>query len=201
VGRVISRPFTGAPGAFTRTDGRHDYSIPPPSGSHLDVLHEAGVPVHSVGKVGDLFCGRGIDEQHPGATNEQALERTTALARELPRGLVFTNLVETDQVYGHRHDVDGFHAALRRIDAEVALWLALLDLDGGGGDLLVLTADHGCDPTSERTDHTREHAPLLAAFAGHNGRRHEGPLADVGASVMKWLTGGEAPELPGRPFL
>jgi phosphopentomutase len=110
---------------------------------------------------------------------------------------VFTNLVETDQVYGHRHDVEGFSVALSEIDARVALWLGML----GPGDLLVLTADHGCDPASPRTDHTREHAPLLARFAGHGSRRHDGPLADVGASVLKWLAGAEADELPGTPFL
>ncbi len=110
---------------------------------------------------------------------------------------MFTNLVETDQVYGHRHDVDGFHRALREIDGAVARWLSLLE----DGDLLVLTADHGCDPTSPRTDHTREHVPLLAHFAGHASRRHDGPLCDVGASVLAWLAGREAPSLPGRSFI
>jgi phosphopentomutase len=110
---------------------------------------------------------------------------------------VFTNLVETDQVYGHRHDIEGFHQALREIDATVGRWLALL----GGDDLLVLTADHGCDPTAPHTDHTREHVPLLAVFPGHDGARHDGPLADVGASALRWLTLGDAPNLPGEPFL
>ena len=110
---------------------------------------------------------------------------------------MFTNLVETDQVYGHRHDADGFHRALREIDACVARWLELRRR----GDLLVLTADHGCDVTSPRTDHTREHAPLLAVLAEDSSRRHDGPLADVGASVLRWLTGRETAELPGTPFL
>jgi phosphopentomutase len=114
------------------------------------------------------------------------LAETTDLVRALRSGFVFTNLVENDQVYGHRHDVAGFHHALREIDAAVAEWTALL----GPEDLLVLTADHGCDPTSPRTDHTREYAPLLAAFAGHRSRRHRGSLADVGASALAWL-GGE----------
>jgi phosphopentomutase len=198
VGRVIARPFDGAAGAFRRTDGRHDYSLPPAGRSRLEELRDAGLPVHSVGKVGDLFCGRGIDVQHAGATNEEALARTTQLIGELERGLVFTNLVDTDQVYGHRHDIDGFHSALRQIDLEVGRWLKLLRHPD---DLLILTADHGCDPTSERTDHTREHAPLLAAFDGHGGRRHDGPLADVGASVVHWLTGSAAESLPGAPFV
>ena len=111
---------------------------------------------------------------------------------------MFANFVETDQVFGHRNDVEGFHGALREIDA------------GGGGvaaarcdperDLLVLTADHGVDPTHPGTDHTREHVPLLARFAGHAGRRHDGPFADVGASVLRWLAGRDA-DLPGEPFV
>jgi phosphopentomutase len=153
--------------------------------------------VHTVGKVGELFGGNGVDVQHPGATNAAALERTEELLRMFEAGLVFTNLVETDQVYGHRHDVEGFHAALREIDAAVAGWLELLRED----DLLVLTADHGCDVTAPHTDHTREYAPLLAVFAGNGSRRHDGPLADVGASVLRWLSGRDAPSLPGRSFV
>src|SRR5206468_3588024 len=115
----------------------------------------------------------------------------------LPEGLVFTNLVETDQVYGHRHDVEGFHRALRVIDGSVSQRLEMLRAD----DLLVLTADHGCDVTASHTDHTREHAPLLAAFAGNGSRRHDGPLADIGASVLSWLTARRAPDLPGDAFI
>jgi phosphopentomutase len=107
------------------------------------------------------------------------------------------NLVDTDQVYGHRKDVEGFHAALREIDAALSGWLALL----GPDDLFVLTADHGVDADAPHTDHTREYAPLLAVFEGHGGRRHDGPLADVGASTLSWLTGRDAPELPGHSFL
>ena len=110
---------------------------------------------------------------------------------------MFANFVETDQVYGHRGDVPGFHAALRVIDAAVGGWLERLD---PARDLLVITADHGCDPTTPGSDHTREHAPLLARFEGHAGRRHDGPFADVGASVLRWLSGRDAPALPGEPF-
>jgi phosphopentomutase len=106
------------------------------------------------------------------------------------------NLVETDQLYGHRHDAPGFHRALQAIDAEVGQWLGRL----GAPDMLVLTADHGCDVTAPHTDHTREHVPLLARFTGHGGRRHDGAMADVGASVLRWLTGRGA-ELPGESFL
>jgi phosphopentomutase len=197
VGRVIARPFRGEPGAFERTLGRKDFSLAPPGRSYLEELQSDGLAVHAVGKVRDLFAGVGVDEAHPGATNERALAETTALLQGLESGLVFTNLVETDQVYGHRKDVPGFHAALRRIDDEVGRWLGLL----GEGDLLVLTADHGCDPASPHSDHTREHAPLLACFPGHDGRRHDGALADVGASALRWLSARDAPALPGEPFV
>jgi phosphopentomutase len=196
VGRVIARPFSGEPGSFARTDGRRDYALAPPARSYLLELQQAGVPVHTVGKAGQLFAGVGIDVQHPGPTNARALDETTELLRTLEHGFVFTNLIETDQIYGHRHDVDGFHGALQLIDEQVAGWLPLLRDD----DLLVLTADHGCDVTMDHTDHTREHVPLLAVFAGHGGRRHDGPLADVGAATLKWLTGRVSDSLPGRPF-
>jgi phosphopentomutase len=198
VGRIIARPFAGTEGGYERTDGRRDYSLPPPARSYLQELQDRGVPVHAVGKVGQLFAGVGVDEEHPGATNARALDETTALIAELEGGLVFTNLIETDQVYGHRHDFDGFARALRLIDARVAQWLDAL----GDDDMLILTADHGCDLTSPRTDHTREQTPLLARFAGDGGRRHDGVLPDVGASVLAWLAeGAEAPALPGRSFL
>ena len=197
VARVIARPFRGEPGRFERTDGRKDYAVEPPSISYLDVLQDAGVPVHTVGKAGQLFVGRGVDEQHPGATNLVALEWTGRLLEEMEHGLVFTNLIETDQVYGHRHDMPGFVRALEEIDAHVARWLDLLR----PGDLLILTADHGVDPTADHTDHTREHVPLLAVWEGAEPRRHEGPMCDVGASVFKWLTGADSDALPGTPFL
>jgi phosphopentomutase len=197
VGRVIARPFSGEPGSFARTAGRRDLALPPPGRSYLQEVQDAGVPVHAVGKVAHVFSGIGIDEAHPGPDNPTALAATTRLVEELEAGLVFVNLVDTDQLWGHRQDADGFHAALREIDAAVAGWLERLDPER---DLLVLTADHGVDPVTPGTDHTREYAPLLASFAGHCGRRHDGPMADVGASALKWLTGQEAP-LPGEPFL
>jgi phosphopentomutase len=197
VGRVIARPFDGDAGAFARTDGRRDFALAPPRPSYLDALRDHGVPVHTVGKAGQLFDGHGVDAEHPGATNAVALQQTTALIDELDGGFVFTNLIETDQVYGHRHDFEGFAEALERIDAVVGGWLPRLRED----DLLVITADHGVDLTSPRTDHTREHVPLLARFPGHGGRRHDGPLSDVGASVLAWLAGAQAPDLPGEPFV
>jgi phosphopentomutase len=197
VGRVIARPFTGTPGTFARTTGRRDFSVDPPTGTYLDELHADGVPVHAVGKVCDLFAGQGIDEVHSGKTNEQGLAATTALLRDLDHGLIFTNLVETDQLYGHRHDAEGFAAALRAIDDEVGLWRALL----GPDDLLILTADHGVDPLAAHTDHTREHVPLLALSGASDGHRHDGPMSDVGATVLQWLTGREVADLPGTSFL
>jgi phosphopentomutase len=197
VGRVIARPFEGGPGSWRRTEGRKDLALRPPARSYLEVLSDAGIPVHGVGKIRDLFAGVGITESHPGATNAIALASTGALVEGMERGLAFTNLVETDQIYGHRKDVEGFHRALQEIDAAVADWLGRL----GEEDLLVLTADHGCDPAAPHTDHTREHAPLLAVAPGVPGHRHDGALADVGASVHRWLTGTDAAGMPGRPFV
>ncbi len=197
VRRVIARPFAGVPGAFERTEGRRDLSLPPPTRSHLQELADRGVPVHTVGKVGQLFAGAGIAEQHAGPTNAAALRRTAELLEQLEEGLVFTNLIDTDQVHGHRHDVAGFAEALHEIDGHVGRWLERLE----DRDLLLVTADHGCDVTAPHTDHTREYVPLLARFAGHGSRRHDGPMSDVGASVLDWLTGEHAPALPGRSFL
>ena len=197
VGRVIARPFEGSPGAFRRREGRRDYALRPPGRSYLQELQDAGAPVHGVGKIYDLFAGVGVDVKHAGATNPAGIAETTRLLRELESGLIFVNLVETDQVYGHRHDVEGFHQALIEIDAAVAEWEGLLRED----DLLILTADHGVDPIAPHTDHTREYAPLLATYAGCDGRRHDGPLADVGATVLSWIAGRTAPGLPGSAFV
>jgi len=197
VGRVIARPFEGSPGAFRRREGRRDFSLRPPGRSYLEELQDVGAPVHGVGKIHDLFAGVGVDVKHAGATNAAGIAATTSLLRELESGLIFVNLVETDQVYGHRHDVAGFDEALKEIDGAVAEWLTMLRDD----DLLILTADHGVDPTAPHTDHTREYAPLLATCAGVSGRRHDGLLADVGASVLSWIVGRGAAELPGEPFV
>jgi phosphopentomutase len=197
VGRVIARPFEGSPGSFRRTEGRHDYALLPPARSYLEELQAAGAEVHGVGKIHDLFAGVGVDVKHADATNAAGLAATGRLLHELESGLIFVNLVETDQVYGHRHDVRGFDRALREIDAAVAEWLSVLRPD----DLLVLTADHGVDPTAPHTDHTREYAPLLAVYPGAEGRRHDGMLADVGATVLRWIADRDAPGLPGEPFV
>jgi phosphopentomutase len=195
VGRVIARPFEGEPDAFRRTPGRRDFALPPPTATYLDLLAETGVPVYSVGKVAQVFAGRGISDELPAHDNPTAIAAIDRLLEEAAGGLVFANLVDTDQVYGHRKDTEGFHEALRGVDAAVSRWLDAM----GDEDLLVLTADHGCDPAQAGTDHTREHAPLLAVHAAHDGRRVEGPMASVGATAFRWLTGHDA-DLPGEPF-
>jgi phosphopentomutase len=196
VGRVIARPFEGHPGAFARTLGRHDFALAPPSRSYLDELREHGCAVHGVGKVFDLFAGVGFDESHPGATNHAALSSARGLFESLSGGFVFVNLIETDQRFGHRKDTAGFHAALQEIDGALGTMLERR----GPDDLVIVTADHGCDPALAHSDHTREYAPLLAVFPGCGGRHHDGALADVGASVLRWLCNAEAPGLPGEPF-
>src|SRR4051794_24342518 len=197
VGRVIARPFEGEPGAFNRTAGRRDFALPPPTRSYLDEIAAAGIPVHGVGKVGQVFAGHGISEDHHAPDNRSAIAAIDYLLNEPGPALVFANLVDTDQVHGHRKDVEGFHDALKEIDVAAARWL----VDIGEGDLLILCADHGCDPAHPGTDHTREHSPLLAMFAGNDGRRVDGPLACVGASALRWLTGRDDAGLPGEPFV
>ncbi|HZO36508.1 MAG TPA: phosphopentomutase [Solirubrobacteraceae bacterium] len=197
VGRVIARPFAGAPGAFARVEGRRDLSLTPAGPTVLDLLDDAGVAVHGVGKVVDLFGGRGIAQHHEAHGNGPAIDATTELIAQLDAGMVFTNLIDTDQLYAHRKDVAGFHAALREIDEAVSAWLRLLR----DGDLLVLTADHGCDPAAEHSDHTREYVPLLATGPGVAATRHDGAMADVGATVHGWLTGRAPAGLPGTSFI
>jgi phosphopentomutase len=203
VGRVIARPFAGSAGAFERTPGRRDLALAPPARSYLEEIEDLGLPVTGVGKIGDLFAGRGVTSSLPGATNAQALESVSALAREMPAGLAFANLIETDQRYGHRKDVPGFARALEEIDTRVGELVASLR----EGDLLIVTGDHGVDPLHPGTDHTRESVPLLAvtsemaARRPRGGFRHDGAMADVGASVLRWLGGEDGQKLPGRPFL
>jgi len=184
VGRVIARPFVGEPGAFTRTSNRHDYAVPPPKGMLLDQLKERGVDVYSVGKIFDVFLGRGIGEQVKTKTNADGMAKTLTAMDEVERGLIFVNLVDFDMLYGHRNDVEGYARALEEVDA----WLPALDAKLGADDLVILTADHGCDPTTPSTDHSREYVPVLAygrgARAGVNlGVR--GSLADIGQTVAE----------------
>lgn len=200
VGRVIARPFVGEPGNYVRTPGRHDWALKPRQPNYLTLIREAGQQVHTVGKVSDIFAGMDIDESHPTKSNIEGITRTEELLGSLESGLVFTNLVETDMLWGHRNDPENFHRCLQDFDRRLSDLLAALRED----DLLVITSDHGCDPTTPSTDHSREYALLLAYAAGRNaaGRIVEGEFADVGATANAWL-GGRAPSrrLAGQPFL
>ena len=189
VGRVIARPFVGEPGNYTRTPNRHDFSLQPPQPNYLSLVRDAGAIVHGVGKIPDIFAGQDIDESYPTKSNIEGITATEELLRTIDAGLVFVNLVETDMLWGHRNDPVNFHRCLQDFDRRLPDLLAALR----EGDLLILTSDHGCDPTTPSTDHSREHALLLAYAQGRNagGRIHEGEFADVGATVNAWL-GGKA---------
>ena len=200
VGRVIARPFTGEPGNYVRTPNRHDFSLEPKRPNYLSLVREAGAKVYGVGKISDIFAGCDIDESYPTKSNVEGITETERLLRESDGGLVFTNLVETDMLWGHRNDPVNFHRCLQDFDRRLPDILDAL----GPGDLLILTSDHGCDPTTPSTDHSREHALLLAYVEGKNaaGRIHEGEFADVGATVNLWL-GGRPPSrgIPGHPIV
>jgi phosphopentomutase len=182
VGRVIARPFAGNPGAFMRTPNRHDYAVPPPRGMLLDRLEAKGVPVHSVGKIVDIFLGRGISDFDRTKNNADGMQKTLEALAGQSEGLVFTNLVDFDTLYGHRNDVEGYARALEEVDA----WIPQLTSSLRDGDLVILTADHGCDPTTPSTDHSREYVPLLV----YGPRARSGvdlglraTLADMGQTV------------------
>ena len=184
VGRVIARPFLGTRGAFTRTPNRHDYAVPPPKGMLLDRLKEKGVEVFAVGKIFDVFLGRGIGDYENTKSNADGMEKTLQAMDSLAQGMIFVNLVDFDQLYGHRNDVEGYARALEAVDD----WLPSLEARLGPGDLLILTADHGCDPTTASTDHSREYVPLLVygqrARAGVDlGTRKT--LSDIGQTVAE----------------
>ncbi len=199
VGRVIARPFVGEAGSYQRTYNRRDYSMLPPRDTVLDRLKTAGIPVIGVGKIEDIFAGRGITESVHTEGNLDGMRATTELATKLERGLVFVNLVDFDMLYGHRRDARGYRRALEQFD----VGLRELETKLGPDDLVVMTADHGNDPTKhETTDHTREHVPILAAGkrvrAGTNVGTRES-FADIGATVEEAL--GLEPVGPGRSFL
>ncbi len=198
VGRVIARPFIGdAASGFTRTANRHDYSLVPPAPTVLDAICDSGKEVIAVGKITDIFAGRGITRTIRTKDNTDGIQRTLALMDEDFDGLCFVNLVDFDMVYGHRRDVDGYAKALTELDTALGTMLDRLRAQ----DVLILTADHGCDPAYRGTDHTRETVPLLVVG---DGLRHGVDLgvrksfADIGATVAQWL--GVAPPAYGTPF-
>jgi phosphopentomutase len=200
VGRVIARPFIGEPGNYERTPNRHDFSLEPRRPNYLTHVREAGATVHGVGKIHDIFAGCDIDESHPTKSNVEGITKTIELLRGIDGGLIFTNLVETDMLWGHRNDPVNFHRCLQDFDYRLPDLLDAL----GPGDVVILTSDHGCDPTTPSTDHSREHALLLAYVEGKNaaGRVHEGEFADVGATVNLWLGGKQSGRgLPGQPIV
>jgi len=197
VGRVIARPFDGEPGAFRRRPERRDYSLPPPGPTVLDRLSEAGIPVVGIGKIRDIFDGHGIGAWSYSDSNEHGVDLTIEALRAPGPRLVFTNLVDFDSKYGHRNDPPGYARAVEAFDARLP---DLVDaLDGG---VLLITGDHGCDPTTPPTDHSRERTPLLAA--GLDGGPHDigtrGSFADLGATVAE-LLGVPVPDLHGTSFV
>jgi phosphopentomutase len=161
VGRVIARPFVGTPGAFSRTANRHDYALEPAGETLLDRLTERAIPVVAIGKITDLFAGRGIGRAVPTRSDADGLERLAEVMADTPSGFIFANLVDFDTVYGHRNDVAGYAANLERFDEQLGRILPALRAI----DLLVVTADHGNDPTTPSTDHSREYVPILLAGA------------------------------------
>jgi phosphopentomutase len=201
VGRVIARPFVGEPGNYERTPNRHDFSLVPPRPNYLTQVREAGAAVHGVGKIWDIFAGQDIDETHLTKSNVEGIQQTERLLRELEAGLIFVNLVETDMLWGHRNDPVNFHRALQDFDRRLPDLLDVMQ----PRDLLIVTSDHGCDPTTPSTDHSREYAMLLCYVQGKNadGRIHEGgEFSDVGATVNLWLGGKPSRRrLPGSPIV
>ncbi|HEX8635464.1 MAG TPA: phosphopentomutase [Pyrinomonadaceae bacterium] len=185
VGRVIARPFIGTPGAFQRTENRHDYAVPPPRENLLVALSDAGLDVVCIGKIASIYDSLGATQDLKAKNNDQSIDQTIrALAADGTRGLVFTNLVDFDMLYGHRRDVEGYARALEHFDAR----LPEIEAAMSERDLLILTADHGNDPTYRGTDHTREYVPLLVygrrARPGVNlGTRRS--LADMGQTVAE----------------
>ncbi|HKX19186.1 MAG TPA: phosphopentomutase [bacterium] len=186
VSRVIARPFVGEPGRFVRTDRRRDFSVAPPRETVLDRLVAGGVPVAAIGKIADLFAGRGVTRSVHTHDDMDGMTQTVRTLATLERGLVFTNLVDLDTLYGHRNDPKGYGADLERIDARLPEVLEHL----GASDLLLITADHGNDPTTSSTDHSREVVPLVVAGPGVRGGTDLGvrpTFADVGATVADAL--------------
>jgi phosphopentomutase len=184
VGRVIARPFIGEPGKFTRTPNRHDYAVPPPKGMLLDALADRGVDIFSIGKIFDVFLGRGIREYEKTKSNTDGLAKTLEAMKTTASGMIFVNLVDFDQQYGHRNDVEGYARALEEVDAWIPKFRASLT----PGDLAIFTADHGCDPTTPSTDHSREYVPLLAFGPSVKGNLNLGTrksLSDIGQTVAE----------------
>jgi len=198
LGRIIARPFVGTPGAFRRTSNRHDFAIPPAGETLLDLLKASGIPVHAIGKIEDLFAGQGVTRSVHTASDDEGMDQVERALADTPRGLIFVNLVDFDTVYGHRNNVEGYALNLERFDARLSELLPRLQPD----DLLILTADHGNDPTTASTDHSREYVPVVAygphVRAGVNlGTRPT--FADLGQTLAAVF--GVGPLAHGTSFL
>jgi phosphopentomutase len=198
LGRVIARPFVGVPGAFVRTANRHDFAMVPTGPTLLDRLVAGGHRVHAIGKITDLFAGRGVTSSVHTASDDEGMDAVMAAVGDVPSGLVFANLVDFDTQYGHRNDVEGYARNLERFDGRLAELLPRLRPD----DLLVVTADHGNDPTTPSTDHSREHVPVLVSGADVRPGTNLGTrstFADLGQSLAGFF---DVPALPhGTSFL
>jgi phosphopentomutase len=196
VSRVIARPFIGPPGHYRRTPNRRDFSLEPPAPTLLDRLAAAEIPRVGVGKVDDLFAGRGIRSTHT-ATNADAYRLIESALRSMPRGFLLANVIEFDQTYGHRNDVPGFLAALAELDRAIPVLLAAAQPE----DLIIFTADHGNDPTTPSTDHSRERVPVLVTGPKVRPRSlgERSTYADLGQTVAEFL--GIAPLAAGTSFL
>ena len=198
VGRVIARPFAGEY-PFVRTPKRHDYSLTPPKKTLCDLHFEAGLDVISVGKIYDIFACRGFTESHPTVSNADGMEKTQAIAARNFHGLCFTNLVDFDMVYGHRNDIGGYARAMTEFDAWLGGFLETMKEN----DLLIITADHGCDPSTPSTDHSREYTPMLMVGKGVKKGTDLGTrstFADISATILDYL-GVEQGETVGESFL
>jgi phosphopentomutase len=199
VGRVIARPFTGYPGNFVRTPRRHDYAVDPPKPMLLDVLEQRNIPVFGIGKIHDIYNSRGVDDYVTTKSNSDGMDKLTLATRERLTGLIFINFVDFDMLFGHRKDVEGFARSLEEFDAGLATYLSLLS----PRDLLIITADHGCDPDPrwETTDHSREYVPILAFTESHIPGINLGvrnTLADMGQTIAE-IFGASIPH--GTSFL
>jgi phosphopentomutase len=199
VGRVIARPFEGTSDHFVRTSRRHDYAVDPPKPMLMDVLTESGVPVFGVGKIHDIYNGRGVADFVSTKNNADGMEKITAAVRVRKTGLIFCNLVDFDMLYGHRKDVEGFARSLEEFDRLLGHFLPLL----GNSDMLMVAADHGCDPDPRwpTTDHSREYVPILAFSPGNGAGVNLGirqTLADMGQTIAENF-GGMIPH--GKSFL
>ena len=200
VGRVIARPFTGSDGRYVRTKNRRDFSLPPSGPTILDIISNAGMETAGVGKISDIFAGQGLSRTIKAKSNDECINETIKLMAEDFRGLIFTNLVDFDMLYGHRNDVQGYGAAMEALDRRIPELIAAL----GNDDVLILTADHGCDPSTLSTDHSREYIPVLVYGPSLKRGINIGVLdsfSDIGATVLDILKVDGGRQISGKSFL